>query len=305
MVRERGLATATRGASWQYGRAARARADVRTRERRDMARAAELGPSGVLDVAPILDGSDSGTAVVLAAVWSALSLSVAVLLLHDPAAAHQVLAPLARLVQQAGMPADVTAMVLADEIEALLALGQVDRATSLVAALARRRRRDRIGDVLELRSRALLLAASGQLRDAEQTALQAVRRGKDVEPLEMARTCLIAGRIARRCKHRRRARQLMEQAISLFEELGCDPMVDRARLETARLDGQHEGLLTATEEQVADLSASGQTNRNVAAQLGISPKTVEANLTRIYRKLGIHSRAELGARLAGVRTEGG
>ena len=52
--------------------------------------------------------------------WSALSTGIAVLLLHDPAAAQQVLAPLARLVQQAGMPADVAVMVLADETEAPL-----------------------------------------------------------------------------------------------------------------------------------------------------------------------------------------
>jgi DNA-binding CsgD family transcriptional regulator len=56
--------------------------------------------------------------------------------------------------------------------------------------------------------------------------------------------------------------------------------------------------LTATEERVAALAASGQTNRQVAAALFLSPKTVEANLARVYRKLGISSRAELGAVMA-------
>ena len=52
---------------------------------------------------------------------------------------------------------------------------------------------------------------------------------------------------------------------------------------------------------MAELAAAGRTNREVAAQLFMSPKTVEANLARIYRKLGVHSRAELGAQLATTR----
>ena len=56
-------------------------------------------------------------------------------------------------------------------------------------------------------------------------------------------------------------------------------------------------MLTPSEKRVAELAASGMTNRNVAAALFISPKTVEVNLTRIYRKLDIHSRAELGRRM--------
>jgi len=56
--------------------------------------------------------------------------------------------------------------------------------------------------------------------------------------------------------------------------------------------------LTATEAQVARLAASGLTTREVAAAAFLSPKTVEANISRIYRKLGIRSRAELGIWLA-------
>jgi DNA-binding CsgD family transcriptional regulator len=57
--------------------------------------------------------------------------------------------------------------------------------------------------------------------------------------------------------------------------------------------------LTEGERRVAELAASGLTNRQVATRLFLSPKTVDANLGRVYRKLGIHSRAELGARLGG------
>ena len=71
---------------------------------------------------------------------------------------------------------------------------------------------------------------------------------------------------------------------------------DRARDELARADvgTRRMSSLSPSEQRVADLAASGMTNRDVAAALFISPKTVESNLARIYRKLGIHSRAELG-----------
>jgi DNA-binding NarL/FixJ family response regulator len=57
--------------------------------------------------------------------------------------------------------------------------------------------------------------------------------------------------------------------------------------------------LTANEQMVAELAGNGLTNREIAAQMFLSRRTVEANLARAYRKLGIHSRAELGATMAG------
>jgi DNA-binding CsgD family transcriptional regulator len=71
---------------------------------------------------------------------------------------------------------------------------------------------------------------------------------------------------------------------------------DRARAELSRSDtGRRRKVgLTASEQRIAELAASGVTNRDMAATLFVSPKTVEANLTRIYRKLNIHSCAELG-----------
>jgi len=68
----------------------------------------------------------------------------------------------------------------------------------------------------------------------------------------------------------------------------------RARTELARTTVVRGAGLTPAEQRVAELAASGMTNRDVAAALFISPKTVEVNLSRIYRKLGIGSRAELG-----------
>jgi DNA-binding CsgD family transcriptional regulator len=74
----------------------------------------------------------------------------------------------------------------------------------------------------------------------------------------------------------------------------------RARAELDRVNVSPVGAapLTPSERRVAELAATGMTNREVAGALFISPKTVEANLARIYRKMGIRSRAELGQRVA-------
>jgi DNA-binding CsgD family transcriptional regulator len=197
----------------------------------------------------------------------------------------------------------VNFVFLADQIEALVALGELDMAWRLtdhlgVAALHVQRR---WALAAVLRCRALVHAARGETDVAAAVADQAVEQSDGLGmDLEKARTLLVAGRIARRTKQKQRARELLEEARRLFAESGCDALALRAAAELARVGGGEGELLTATETQVAGLSASGNTNRQVAAQLGISPKTVEANLSRIYRKLDIHSRAELGGRLGGA-----
>jgi DNA-binding CsgD family transcriptional regulator len=194
----------------------------------------------------------------------------------------------------------VSFVFLSDQIEALVALGELDMAWRLADHLgvAARRLQGEWALAAALRCRALVHAARGEADAAAVAADQAVQHsdGSGMD-LEKARTLLIAGRIARRAKHKQRARQLLEESVQLFAESGCDALAVRAADELARVGGGEGELLTATETQVAGLSASGNTNRQVAALLGISPKTVEANLSRIYRKLDIHSRAQLGGRL--------
>jgi DNA-binding NarL/FixJ family response regulator len=119
-------------------------------------------------------------------------------------------------------------------------------------------------------------------------------------PFELARTLLVSGQIQRRAKHKRIARQHLDHALGIFGSLPAPTWTARARSELSRIGlrppAPHE--LTATEERVAVLAASGQTNRQVAAALFVSPRTVEDNLARAYRKLGVSSRAELGAAIA-------
>jgi len=153
------------------------------------------------------------------------------------------------------------------------------------------------------RCRSLLASADGDLSTALDAVERALARTEDGWTFERARTLLVAGRVRRRGKQKAAARDALEQALEIFEALPAPLWADRAREEIARLGARppRRTDLTETERRVAELAASGLKNWEVAAQLFLSPKTVEANLARIYRKLGIHSRAELGARLAGGR----
>jgi DNA-binding NarL/FixJ family response regulator len=149
------------------------------------------------------------------------------------------------------------------------------------------------------RCRALLHSARGDLSGAVATAHEAVAEAGNVElRLEVARTLLVAGQIERRCRSKQAARQSLERALEIFEQAGARLWAEKTREELRRTGLRHArpGHLTEAEWRVAELAASGLTNREVAAKLFISPKTVEANLARVYRKLDIHSRAELGAR---------
>jgi DNA-binding NarL/FixJ family response regulator len=118
-------------------------------------------------------------------------------------------------------------------------------------------------------------------------------------PFDRARTLLAQGRILRRARKRRAARESLEQALAAFEQLGTPLWVTTTRRELERL-GLRRGdpyELTDTERRVAELAASGLTNKQIAGQAFLTPKSVEDVMTRVYRKLGIHSRAELGARM--------
>jgi DNA-binding CsgD family transcriptional regulator len=187
----------------------------------------------------------------------------------------------------------------ADYVEALVAMGELDRAGLELARIERSR--SPWAGATGGRCRALLSSALGDLAGASDALEDAFAAHARLPlPFELARTQLVAGQVHRRRNERRLAREALDRSIALFEELGAPLWADRAAAERERL-GLRRGSdeeLTPTEEQVASLAASGLTNRRIAEQMFISPKTVEANLSRAYRKLGIHSRAELGARMS-------
>jgi DNA-binding NarL/FixJ family response regulator len=111
---------------------------------------------------------------------------------------------------------------------------------------------------------------------------------------------LFLGRVQRRFKKRSAARESLGRAAAVFEQLGCVGWAEQARSELARVSGRrpaHDGGLSPSEQAVAELVASGLSNKEVAARLFVSVYTVEAHLSSVYAKLGIRSRTQLAARL--------
>ncbi|MGD1238883.1 AAA family ATPase [Mycobacterium seoulense] len=192
----------------------------------------------------------------------------------------------------------VSASFVPDAVEALIGLGRLDDAEPLIDALERNGRRlDRAWMLaVGARCRAMLLAGRGDLAAATATAERAMTEHERLPMVfERARTQLLLGQLQRRQRHRDAAAATLREALQTFEELGTTLWADRVRAELARgMPGRSraEGL-TPSEQRVAELAVSGMTNRDIATALFISPKTVEVNLSRIYRKLNIRSRLEL------------
>ncbi|MFY9577865.1 MAG: AAA family ATPase [Gaiellaceae bacterium] len=149
------------------------------------------------------------------------------------------------------------------------------------------------------RCRGLMLAAHNDLDAALHSLQEAVPWSERVGvPFEQGLTLLALGTVQRRARQKRAARETLQAALAIFESLGAPLLADRVRRELARIGGRaaSPAELTPTEQQVAALVAQGKTNKEVAAELVVSVRAVEANLSRIYGKLGVRSRAELAGR---------
>jgi DNA-binding CsgD family transcriptional regulator len=182
-------------------------------------------------------------------------------------------------------------------VEALL---QADRADDAVALLdaweadARRLRREWVL-AQAVRCRGLVAAAAGeQERAAGLLAEAAELHGAAGDPFGRARALLALGRVRRRTRSKRLAREALEGALAAFDGLGAKGWAETARAELGRIGGRtREEGLTAAERRVAALVADGRTNREVAAALFLGERTVETHLTHIYAKLGVRTRSEL------------
>ena len=230
--------------------------------------------------------------VFLCATQGALELS-----LGDAAAVERTLAPLLAAIEATGR-LEGLAWFLPDAVEALIAVDQPSRAEALLELFARRPEPWAIASMALCRS--LLATARGDLDAGIAAAEDAVLRWRQLEmPIEFGRALLVLGRVRRRRGERRLAREALTEAAAIFRAHGAKLWAERATEELSRIPIRRGASddLTPTEEQVATLVGAGRTNREVARTLFMSPKTVEANLTRIYRKLGLRSRAELGLRM--------
>jgi DNA-binding CsgD family transcriptional regulator len=236
------------------------------------------------------------------AAWSLSALGLLELSLGDASAAAATLRPLLRVFEESPPREPVRAFFLPDAVEALAATGELDRATRLNDLFAERA--DALGrawaTAAAQRCRAVIAAGRADLDGARAAVEDAVSIQREQErPLELARSLLVLGQVERRAKRKRAARAALEEAAALCDRIGAELWGARARAELARLGGPAgaDGL-SATEARVARLAAAGLTNREIASAAFVSEKTVEANLSRVYRKLGLRSRTQLARRLA-------
>jgi DNA-binding CsgD family transcriptional regulator len=149
---------------------------------------------------------------------------------------------------------------------------------------------------------ALLARCEGLLgaRDPGEAFGEAVKNAAALPAFERARTDLLYGEWLRRERQKSTARTHLRAALELFQRLGAAPWAQRAEAElratgetARRRDASTMTQLTAQEIQIAGLVASGLTNRDIAAQLYLSPRTVDYHLRKVFTKLGIGSRTEL------------
>ncbi len=192
-----------------------------------------------------------------------------------------------------------------DVVEALVRLlGERDAAEALLAPFADEA--ERIGQPFP---RAVALRCRGLLAD-DASYEEHFERSLELHALDRnvfaaARTRLVYGERLRRAGRRSQARRHLRAALETFERLEAEPWAERARVELRatgerlrRRDPAAREELTPQELQIALVVVEGKTNREVGAQLFLSPKTVEWHLGHVYRKLGVRSRTELARAIA-------
>jgi ATP/maltotriose-dependent transcriptional regulator MalT len=201
-------------------------------------------------------------------------------------------------------------MFTPDLIEAYARAGRRDDAQALLDGFEARGRKagSRWAEAAAARLRGLL-APDAAMRAQFEAAL-ALHDGLPM-PFERARTLLCLGERLRRARQRAEARAPLKEALETFERLGARGWAERARTEL-RATGEQQSRraetaaeqLTPHELQIAVLVAQGMTNREAAAALFLSPKTIEYHLGQIYRKLDVRGRAQLARLMAMELPEG-
>lgn len=181
-------------------------------------------------------------------------------------------------------------------VEGLFELGQLDEAAAVTGALG-----ERAAELDHPWASASTKRCAGLVRGDDALLREAA---VDLEQLGVgldAARCLFAlGRVQRRRKKWRRARETLAEAAAAFTALGAEGWATQARAELERVGGRRKAddLLTPSEQRTVQLAADGLSNKEIAAALNVTVNTVEVYLTRAYAKLGVHSRNQLARRLA-------
>ncbi len=190
--------------------------------------------------------------------------------------------------------------ILPDAIEAAVLDGAADLASELAAELDSQAAALHLPwvDATALRGRSLAAMAAGDRRATESLAEAVAAFDRLGYQLDAARAALWHGRALLRVGRRAPAADVLAGARERLEALGAAPWVAQAASDLERVaPGRASGALTEEEARIAALVSAGRRNREIAAELYVSVATVEAHLTRIYRKLDVRSRTELSRRL--------
>jgi DNA-binding CsgD family transcriptional regulator len=191
---------------------------------------------------------------------------------------------------------------LPDTVEAVALSGDFDAARSYLERLERQALAvaGPWPETATLRARGAFLLAVGEADDSADVLGEAVARFDELgfRP-DAARSRLLEGRALGRAGHRSRGAEALADAYRRFEAIGAAGWQEKTAAELERLaPGRTSGVLTPTESRIAALIAEGLRNREISESLFMSVATVEAHLTRIYRKLEIRSRTELSRLVA-------
>jgi DNA-binding CsgD family transcriptional regulator len=243
--------------------------------------------------------ADDASGLLWATAYGGAAFGLLELGLGNPEGAIAALEPVERIVREGEVGEPWIVQWAPDLIEACSHAGRHDRAEATLEELEAQARATGRVSALAAAARCRGILAPDRLYEAFfATALELHERVPT--PFERARTELAYGARLRRTRRRTEARERLRSALQTFERLHAGPWAERARKEL-RASGQSvrtpeqrtEDALTPQELQVAALVAGGATNREAAAALFLSKKTIEFHLGHVYRKLGIRSRTEL------------
>jgi len=196
----------------------------------------------------------------------------------------------------------------------LVAIGELDEAEETIRS-AREALHNRIHNAAVNarldRAAALLHAERGESDEGTALLANAIKTFEELgQPIEQGHTLLVLSQIERRRRRYAAARAAATEALTILTRIGAKPWTEQAVRTLAWIDGNSPDLptvvkeptgalstLTATESRIATMVREGASNREIATRMFLSVKTVEATLTRIYRKLGVRSRTQLSSRL--------
>lgn len=248
--------------------------------------------------------------------WNLTVLGRVHLMADEPVQAADVLREVRAIEQTMGIVDPGIGRWHADLAEALVgegtekSLAEAAEFIAEVSEVARRLGRDAVLGTME-RAEALLRLARGEPAEAAELLESAIARLRPQGvPLELARALAAQAEAERRRRRQAAARRAADEAVRICRDAGAEAWlgaIERraqgaVRLAPAPQQAAHvagSSSLTPSEQRIAALAADGATNREIAAACFLSVKTVEASLSRVYRKLGVRSRTELAKTLSG------